>query len=97
MIGEPCVFQKKISIPIYMDLFYAYGLPLYIKYKDPRESTPIFQNIGICDLNFWIFPLAFAKNGHFLDFYQNFLKYCKFDGPKTFIQTVYNMSMTRKN
>ena len=69
MIGERGVFRKKISIPIYMDLFYANGLPVYLKYKDPRDYTPIFQNIGICYPNFWIFPLAFAKNGHFLDFY----------------------------
>ena len=69
MIGELGVFRKKISMPIYMDLFYANVLPVYLKYKDPTEYTPIFQNIGIRDLNFWIFPLAFAKNGHFLVFY----------------------------
>ena len=47
--------------PIYQSHNDANGLPVYLKYKDPREYTPIFQNIGICDLNFWIFPLAFAK------------------------------------
>ena len=72
MIGELGVFRKKISIPIYMDLFYANGLAVYLKYKDPREYTPIFQNIGICDLNFWIFPLAFAKTGIFWTFIKIF-------------------------
>ena len=69
MIGEPRVFRKKISTPIYMDLFYANGLPVYLKYTDPRKYTPIFQHTGICDLKFWIFPFAFAKNGHFFDVY----------------------------
>ena len=77
-----CV-PEKISIPICMDSFYANGLPVYLKYKDPREYTTIFQNIGICDLNFWIFPFAFAKKRAFLDFYYNFLKYCKFDRQNT--------------
>ena len=72
MIGELGVFRKKISIPIYMDLFYANGLPVYLKYKDPREYTPIFQNIGICDLNFWIFPLAFAKKRAFFGLLSKF-------------------------
>ena len=66
MIGKLGVFRKKICIPIYMDLFYAYGLPVYLKYKDPRDYTPIFQNIGICDLNFWIFPFGFCKKRAFI-------------------------------
>ena len=65
MIDELGVCRKKISIPIYMDLFYANGLPVYLKYKDPREYTPIFQNIGICDLHFWIFPLLLQKRAFF--------------------------------
>ena len=72
MIDELGVFRKKISIPIYIDLVYANGLPVYLKYKDPREYTPIFQNIGICDLNFWISPLAFDKTGIFLTFIKIF-------------------------
>ena len=65
MIGELGVFRKKISIPIYMDLFYVNGLPVYLKYKNPREYTPIFQNIGICDLIFGFSLLHLQKMGIF--------------------------------
>ena len=36
-------------------------------------------------MRFPIFPFAFAKKGHFFDFYRIFLKYGYSGGPKTLI------------
>ena len=67
---DPWLWNR--HLPIYIDFFYAQGLPVYLRHNDPREYTPIFQNFGMCDLNFWIFLFAFAKNGHFWTFIKIF-------------------------
>ena len=77
--------QLNVFTTITADLYHAQGLLGWSEKQFSLKIIPISKKNPICNTIITIFPFAFAKKGHFFDFYQNFLQYGYSGGPKTSI------------
>ena len=84
-----------VNIKKQLDRYHHWDVRNSLKKIRPSQHVSIWKYIMISSANFWIFPLAFAKNGLFFDLNRFFLENGPLYGSKTLIFGNYNQFATK--